>query len=423
METKYLIVGNSAGGIAAAEAIREIDSEGSLTIVSEEPYPAYSRPLLLKYLTSERTLEGILFRPRDFYERHSICFLSGKTAVAVDLQERRVHLNNGESIGWDKLLLAVGAKPIRPQVKGSDKKGIFALTSLDEAKAVGECLSKVRKAVIIGGGLIGVSVAEALARARIEVTMVVRTRILRGIVDEEVSSIIEEAMKRAGIEVITGHTLAEINGGEKVEAVTLNDGDRIACQLLVAAMGMSPRLELALSGKLHVNRGIVVNEYMVTDHHDVYACGDVVEAYDFAHEDYRLNPAWPNAYVGGRTAGYNMTGNRLRYPGGTAVNSFNYFGIGLIAAGVTMPPQGNGFEILTHREGEIYQKLMLKEGLVKGMILVGAIEKAGIFFSLMREKVNVESFKESLLDHNFGLASLPRTLWEERLKVSPALFC
>jgi NAD(P)H-nitrite reductase large subunit len=413
MQTKYLIVGNSAGGIAAAEAIREIDEEGSLTIVCEEPYPAYSRPLLSKYLTSEQGLEGILFRPRDFYERNNILFLPGRKAVGIELERQSVYLDNGECINWERLLLAVGGKPTLPQVKGGDKKGVFTFTSLDDAKGVAEFLSKARKAVIIGGGLIGINVSEALVNEGVDVAVVVRRRILSAIADEEASRIVEGAMREAGVQVIIGHTVAEITGGEQVEGVTLDNGERISCQLLVVAAGISPRLELASSAKLNVNKGIVVDQYMGCNHPNVYACGDAVEAYDFAYGDYRINPTWPNAYIGGRIAGYNMTGHAVKYLGSTMVSSVKCFGLAMIAAGVTVPPQGNGYEILTHREGKIYQKLVLKAGVVKGMILVGAIEKAGILFGIMKDKVNVENFKHCLLDQSFGLASLPQGLREE----------
>ena len=125
MQTKYLIIGNSAGGIGAAEAIRQVDKKGTLTIVSDEPYPAYSRPLISKYLTGERTLEEILFRPLDFYDQNNIIFLPGKKVSHLGLDHQSAQLEDGEQIAWEKLLLAVGGKPIFPKMKGSSKRGVF----------------------------------------------------------------------------------------------------------------------------------------------------------------------------------------------------------------------------------------------------------------------------------------------------------
>ena len=172
MHTRYLIIGNSAGGIGAAEAIRQTDKEGTLTIISEEPYPAYSRPVISKFLARERTLDGILFRPVDFYERNNIGFLPGKKVTRIELENQVVRLEDSEQIAWEKLLLAVGGKPIFPKMKGSDKTGVFTLAKLDDAKAVDRFLDKSRKAVVIGGGLIGISAAEALVKRGLDVTVV-----------------------------------------------------------------------------------------------------------------------------------------------------------------------------------------------------------------------------------------------------------
>jgi NAD(P)H-nitrite reductase large subunit len=421
MQTKYLIIGNSAGGIGAAEAIRQVDKEGALTIVSEEPYPAYSRPLISKYLTGERTFEGILFRPLDFYDQNNILFLPSKKVTHLELDHRTAWLEDSEQITWEKLLLAVGGKPIFPEMKGSDKRGVFTFTNLDDAKAVDRFLDKARKAVVIGGGLIGISLAEALTKRGVDVIVVeMKERILNTILDPQASLMAEEVLKQAGVEIITSHTVVKISGRGVVKEVILDNGDTILCDLVVVAIGVSPRLELTLDAKLEINRGIVVNHHMATTHPNVYACGDVAEAYDFVYGENRLTPIWPNAYIGGMIAGYNMVGIPTKYPGGTAMNSLNYFGIDITSAG--MPTATNdGYEVISRQENNTYQKVILKDNLVMGMIFVGNIERSGIIFGLMRDRINVESFKESLLADNFGLALFPRALWRERLETPPGL--
>ncbi len=422
MQTRYLIIGNSAGGIGAAEAIRQVDKEGALAIISEEPYPAYSRPLISKYLAGERTLEGILFRPLDFYDQNNILFLPGKKVTHVELDQRAARLEDSEQIAWEKLLLAVGGKPIFPKMKGGDKRGVFTFTNLDDAKAVDRFLHNARKAVVIGGGLIGISVTEALVKRGVDVIVVeMKERILNTILDQQASLMAEEILKQAGVEIVTGHTVVEVNGRESVEGATLDNGDTMPCDLLLVAIGVLPRSELALDAKLEINRGIVVDHHMATNHPNVYACGDVAEAYDFVYGENRLSPIWPNAYIGGRTAGFNMAGISTKYPGGTAMNSLNYFGIDITSAGMPTAPNDDGYETISKQEGNIYQKVILKDDLIMGMIFVGNIEKSGIIFGLMRDKVNVESFKQSLLADDFGLAFLPRALWQERLETPPGL--
>jgi NAD(P)H-nitrite reductase large subunit len=420
MQTKYLIIGNSAGGIGAAEAIRQVDKEGALTIVSDEPYPAYSRPLISKYLTGERTFEGILFRPPDFYDQNNIIFLPGKKVTHLELDHQSAQSEDGEQIAWEKLLLAVGGKPIIPKMKGSDKRGVFTFTTLDDAKAVERFLENRRKAVVIGGGLIGISVTEALVKRGVNVIVVeMKERILNTILDQQASLMAEEVLKQAGVKIVTGHTVVEVNGRESVEAATLDNGDTMPCDLLLVAIGVLPRPELALDAKLEMNRGIIVDHHMATNYPNVYACGDVAEAYDFVYGENRLSPIWPNAYIGGRIAGLNMAGTTDEYPGGTAMNSLNYFGIDIASAGMPTAPNDNDYETISKQEGNIYQKVILKNDLIMGMIFVANIEKSGIIFGLMRDRVNVESFKQSLLADDFGLAFFPRALWQERLLPSP----
>jgi NAD(P)H-nitrite reductase large subunit len=422
MRTKYLIIGNSAGGIGAAEAIRQVDKEGAVTIVSEEPYPAYSRPLISKYLAGERTLEGILFRPLDFYEQNNILFLPGKKVTHLELDQRTAWLEDSEQIVWEKLLLAVGGKHIFPKMQGSDKRGVFTFTKLDDAKAVDRFLDNARKAVVIGGGLIGISVTEALVKRGVDVVVVeMKERILNTILDEQASLMAEEVLKQAGAEIITGHTVVKISGRGTVKEVILDNGDTIPCDLMVVAIGVSPRPELALDAKLKVNRGVVVDCHMATTHPGVYACGDVAEAYDFVYGDNRLTPIWPNAYIGGRVAGFNMAGIPTKYPGGTAMNSLNYFGIDITSAGMPTAPNNDGYEVISRQESNTYQKVILKDNLIVGMISVENIEKSGIIFGLMRDRVNVESFKQSLLADNFSLAFFPRALWQELLETPPGL--
>ncbi len=420
IRTKYLIIGNSAGGIGAAEAIRGVDPVGSLIIVSDEPYPAYSRPAISKYLTGERTLEGMLFRLADFYDRNDIVLLSGKKVRKVNPESHACELDSGEGIVWEKLLLATGGMPIVPNIKGVDKKGVFTFISLDDAKAIDEFLGNASEAVVIGGGLIGVSVTEALVKRGVQVTiMEMRERVLNTILDERASVMAEEALRREDVAIITGRTVIQIEGQGVVKGVVLDDGKKVSCDLVVVAIGVAPRIELALSAGVKVNRGIVVDRHMATSHPDIYACGDAVEAYDFVYGANRLTPIWPNAYIGGRTAGLNMAGIMVEYPTVTAMNSLNYFGLDIAVAGIVNPP-GSGYEVLSRLAGGSYRKVVLKEGLMVGMVFVGDIEKSGIVYGLMRDQVDVSRFKQVLLDDDFGLASLPRELWQERLGGTPA---
>ena len=419
MNTDYLIIGNSAGGIGAAEAIRSTDTTGSLIIVSEEPYPTYSRPLISEYLSHERDIEDMLYRPADFYKKHSIQLFLGKKALSIDTHQKTVKMDSGENIHWKKLLLATGGIPIIPPVKGHDKKGVFSFLSLNDAREIDAFLARggVKRAVVSGGGLIGVSVSQALRTRQIHVTIIeMKDRILNTILDEAASAIAADSVKRGGVSIIVNDTVKEISGNASVREVILNSGEQIQCEMVIMAIGVLPQTELAKSAGIAVNRGITVDRYMMTSKPDIYACGDVAEAYDFIIGSNRLTPLWPNAYIGGRIAGFNMAGAKTEYRGGTAMNSINYFNLSIATAGmVSAPAEENSFETLTKVNNATYRKVIIHDNRIAGLILVGDIDKSGILFGLMRKNIDVTTFKSALLADDFGLAYLPASIRKEQL--------
>ena len=423
--TKYLIIGNSAGGVGAVEAIREIDKVGTIVIVSDEPYPAYSRPLIAEYLVNKCPLENILFRSPDFYEKHSIQTIFGQKVAQLDVSGYSVTLDDDRKIIWEKLLLATGGSPIVPDIKGITLGGVFTFTKLDDAKAIDEFLSHHHRkvsAVVIGGGLIGVSVTEALVKRGVEVVVVeMKERILNTILDEEASAVEEKALKEAGVEIITGHTISKIGGYllNEVTGVSLDDSQPIPCEMVILAIGVQPRIGLVANTGIEINRGIIVDRHMTTSDPDIYACGDVAEAYDFVYGENRLTPIWPNAYIGGRVAGFNMADIPTEYSGGTAMNSLKYFGLDIVSAGIVTPPD-DSYQVLSEKYGNTYHKVVLKDGLVVGMVFVGNIEKSGIVLGLMKDRVNVDGFKQELVAGDFGLVSLPEEIWRPKLEAPPS---
>jgi len=268
--------------------------------------------------------------------------------------------------------------------------------------------------VVIGGGLIGTSATEALVKRGVAVTMVeMKNRILNAILDEEASAMVEKTLQNSKVDIICGHTVLKINSeAGAVSSATLDDGSIIPCQLVIVAIGVQPRLELVSGTGIKVNRGVVVDRHMATTTPDIYACGDVAEAYDFIYGENRVTPIWPNAYIGGRIAGLNMASVPADYQGGTAINSLKYFGLDIVSAGMVNPPD-DSYEVLGEKHNGTYHKVILKDGLVVGMVFAGNIEKSGIIFNLMKNKINAESFKSSLVREDFGLSSLPEELWRQ----------
>ncbi|MGD9118716.1 MAG: FAD-dependent oxidoreductase, partial [Dehalococcoidia bacterium] len=248
-KVKYIIIGNSAGGIGAAEAIREIDGEGTLAIISDEPYPAYSRPMISEYLGDGYSLERMLYRQSDFYEKNNIRTLFSEKVTRLNTRGHTAKLDSGKSLKYEKLLLATGGAPIIPRIPGSDLEGVFTFNKLDDARAIDKFLKRYIKrirAVVIGGGLIGASVTEALLKRNVEVTIVeMKNRVLNTILDEETSDIVARALDEAGVDVITDHTAVRIDSyfpGE-VSGVSLDDDRSISCEMVIIAVGVTPRLD------------------------------------------------------------------------------------------------------------------------------------------------------------------------------------
>jgi NAD(P)H-nitrite reductase large subunit len=418
---RYLIIGNSAGGIAAAEAIREVDQNGSLAIVSDEIHPAYSRPLISEYLAGQRSLRSMALRPPAFYKRNGIEAILGVRAQRIDFGEKSVELADGRVIGWEKLLLATGGSPIVPVMAGGEKEGVFTFTTLQDAQRLRRAVADARRAVVIGGGFIGLSAAQALAHRRLAVTIVeLKETILSTMLDARAARLVEKTIRRQGVTVITGQSVREVLGRPedegRVGGVVLSNGTQVLCDLVVVAIGVAPRIELVAGSPVKVGRGIVVDRRMATSVPGVYACGDVAEAYDFLHGENRVTPIWPNAVLGGRAAGHNMADWPDTYAGGTAANSLNYFGLAITAAGVVDPADGSCEVLSASGPGDgCYRKVVLRDGRIVGLLFMGEIERSGVVYGLMRDGADVSAFKESLLSRGFGLASLPEELRRQKL--------
>ena len=417
----YLIVGNSAGAVGCIEGLREVDQAGLLAVISEEASHLYSRALLLYYLEGKIRVEGMFYRPLDFYEMYGVTPFLGKKAVRIDFEQKEVELVGGERIGYGKLLLATGGKPFVPPITGLEKRNVFNFLNLDDVLEIEKALAGLNDVIILGGGVIGLMAAETLKKKGLRVCVLeLADRVLAPVVDETVSGIIEALFRENGVMICTRTTIKDVRGEDLVQGVILTDGRTIPGELLIVAAGVVPRLELVKDTELKINRGIPVNKRMETSVPDVYACGDCAEAYDFVTGVSRLLPLWPNAYAGGRIAGYNMAGQSREYEWGTNMNTMHFFGLYVISAGVNVTEDNAAsYEVITKLDQgnkKIYRKFALKDGRIEGFVCVGEVARAGIFLNLMRKKIDVSSFQQELLLKNFGFSNLPDELRWHLLK-------
>ncbi|MBS7626488.1 NAD(P)/FAD-dependent oxidoreductase [Candidatus Bathyarchaeota archaeon] len=421
---KYVIVGNSVAAIAAVEAIRKHDGDGEITVISDEPYSAYSRPLITYALAGKISEDSIFYRDKNFYYKNKVETILGIKVTSLNTKEKYVTLKDGDEIHFDKLLISTGGTPISPNIRGRDLHGVFTFTKLDDLKRVREYIHQYRvgEAVVVGGGLIGLKTAEALTMLKIKVSIVeLADRILSVTFDKKASSIIERSLRKIGCEVITGNTVSEIKGRDRVSAVILKDGKKINCGMVILAIGVTPNIDLIKNTDIKVNRGILVDNHMQTNIPDIYAAGDVSECVDLIGGATRPIAIWPNAYRQGNVAGYNMAGIPKEYTGSIVMNSIELCNIPTISMGLT-DPEGDEYEIIEHYndEKQVYKRIVLKGKIIVGAIFISNIDRGGIYRNLIIEKIDVSSFKEHILKEDFGLISLPKE-YRKHLVSGPGL--
>ncbi len=419
---KYVIVGASAAGIGAVEAIREEDPQGSITVISEEQCTYYSRPMISEFVSGKADAQKMKCRNDDFWKENNVDAKTCQKAVSLDLTAKIVSLENGEKVAYEKLLIATGGKPFVPKMEGQDKDGVFTFTTLSDAQQLAAKIDQIqaKSAVVIGAGLIGISVTDALVKRGLKVTVVeLQEKILSLLLDVKASDIVESTIKSAGVNFATGQSVQKIIGrpdnGNAVGGVILTKGDTVPCDIVIVAIGVIPRTELVAGTAVKINRGIVVDNYMQTSVPDVYASGDVAEAYDYILNQNRLLPLWPLAILEGRTAGYNMTGKKAAYEGGTNMSSLKYFGVPIVSIGLSNPKDDPTLEVLVKQDTDkgTYKKLVLKDNVIVGMTMVNAIERSGIIFNLLKKHIDVKDFKQDLLRDDFSLAFLPVSLQKQ----------
>ena len=394
---QFVIIGNSAAGIAAVEAIRKQDRDSKITVVSDEEYSAYCRCLISYYLAGDIKEDKILYRPEAFYRNNNIELLLNKKVTRVDPKKNRVILEDKTQLGFDALLIATGAHPKFPEIKGIKKKGVFGFRTIKDTKDI-EGLLPVTKAVcVLGGGLIGLKAAYALRKRNIEVKVVIKSKqVLSQMLDFEAANFVERRLEEHGIDIITGSDIAEVIGNGDIKAVKLDSGKAFGCSMIIVAKGVEANTELIKETEIKVNEGIIANNLMQTNIPNIYTAGDVCEN----------SPAlWPIAVEQGRIAGANMAGDNLNYQGSLGMNSIEFFGLPVVSLGVYKIKEGDsGFEELKIKDEKAnsYKKLILKDNYLLGAVLVGDIKPSGILLRLIREKINILPFKDKLLQENLN---------------------
>lgn len=413
---KYVIIGNSAAAVGCIEGIRKCDKNGSITVISDEPHHVYSRPLISYYLAGKVSAENMVYRKKDFYIKNNVDTMLGKKMVAIDPEKKLVSLDSKETVPYDKLLIATGSSPFVPPVGGlGDQKNVFTFLKYDDALGIEKLVTKDSRIVIIGAGLIGLKAAEGLAPVSKSVHVVeFAPRVLPMILDEQAAKPVQKRMEENGITFHLGLTADGVVGDKRVEKVLLKDGTSLDCDILVMAVGVRPNVAEAKAAGVEVNRGIIIDDHMRTNVEDIYAAGDVTEAIDLVTGERKIMALWPNAFAQGREAAYDMCNQHTDFAGVFPMNAVGFFGHSIITAGIQ---GGDGTEVLykSNEETGAMKRFIVKDDRLVGMILVGDVDRAGIYTYLMSEKIPLSSLEKELTADGFGLMAFGYDKMKERI--------
>ncbi|MFH0912780.1 MAG: FAD-dependent oxidoreductase [Candidatus Omnitrophota bacterium] len=403
---QFVIIGNSAAGISAVEAIRQKDKESKIIILSDEDYPAYCRCLISYYLAGDVKEEKILYRPESFYQENNVELLLNKKVLRVDPKKNRITLEDKTQFNYDALLIATGASPKFPELKGIKKKGAFGFRTIKDTKDIAGLLPVTKAACVLGGGLIGLKAAYALKKKNVDVKVVIRSeQVLSQMLDFQAAGFVQRRLEENGIEIILGQDVTEIIGNGDIKAVKLDSGKALESSLVVVGKGVSPNTDLIKETEIKFNDGILVNNLMQTNIPNIYTAGDVCESFDLTLGQHAVNALWPVAVEQGKVAGANMVGEDLNYHGSLGMNSIEFFGLPVVSLGIYKVKEGDAaFEELKlcDTKATIYKKIILKDNFIVGAIFVGDIKNSGVFLSSIRQRLDVSSFKDRLLRDNFG---------------------
>ena len=409
---RIVIIGNSATAVGAIETLRQYDQSAEVWVISEEPHGIYSRPLLDHYLGGEIDQTRVLYRAGDFYTKHNVKPVLSTRISAIDPEAHTVSTETGLNFTYDKLLISTGGVPIVPPVPGIKTGGVYTFTRYDDVQRILVDIGSgsVERAIVVGGGMIGIKATDALVKRGLQVTMIeLAPRILGAALDETGSSIMRDLLTQGGVEVLTENTVTQVHSMDgRIASADLRDGRSVSCQMLVFGIGVRPNASLAQDAGLEVNRGVVVDAFMRTSDPDIYAAGDVAEAYDLVVDMNRTVAIWPNAYRQGAIAGSHMVGVERPDKGGVAMNAVEVFGITGMSIG-NGNAEGDEYQVLVDldRRANRYKRLVIKDNKLVGAILIGKIDRAGIYTGLIRNQIDISDVRNSLLSDRFGLISLP----------------
>jgi nitrite reductase (NADH) large subunit len=402
MRERLVVVGNGMASLRFLERLSQhAPGRFDVTVVGAEPSPAYNRVLLSSLLAQEIEEAECRFRERPWYLRQGIRLITGAPATAIDLEQREVVVGELTTLPFDRLVLATGSDPIRLPKPGMDLPGIVTFRDLADVAAMRQAAGRGARAVVIGGGLLGLEAAYGLARLGVETTLVhVMDRLMERQLDARAARLVKAAMEAKGIRVLLEADTAAVEGRTRAEAVCLADGSVLAVDLVVVAVGVRPSVELAKAGGLEIRRGIAVDDRLATSAPGIHAIGECAEHRGIAYG--LVEPAYEQADVLARRFG----GEDAGYTGSLLATSLKVSGVPVFSAGFVVDDAEAEPIVFSDPAAGTYRKLMIRDGRLAGALLVGDVAEAPWYCELIRSGEPIGPFRNDLM---FGRPAQPAT--------------
>ena len=379
-QNTYVILGNGCAGVSAAQAIRERDKTGRILLISNEG-PAYQRPMLTKAMLSGLTADQMALHPAGWYEAQNIVQILERQVVAVDAQAKQVELDGGFKLPYTKLIFALGSESFIPPIPGHDKQGVVAIRRLGDVEKVQAMGASLKKAVVIGGGVLGLEAAWELRKAGVQVTVLeLAPKLMGRQLDDQAAAVLLDACAKSEVRVETGVQIQAIQGGESVTGVELGSGEVIPADLVILSTGVRANTAVAQAAGVEVDRAIVVNQRMETNLPGVYACGDCAQ---YQGVNYAL---WPEAQEQGKTAGACATGELTQYQPIRPILNFHGMNTEVFSMGDPGKTPGVEYKTLEIRDGENLQRLYFTGNRLCGVILVGDLSQMADLMAAVEEQ-------------------------------------
>jgi len=376
-----VVIGN---GMAAARFCENLGKEAlgrySVLVVGAEPTLAYNRVLLSSVLAGEIAREETELKPRQWWERQGVTLVYGRRAVSIDRERQVVLLEGGARLPYAKLVLATGSHPIRLPKPGMDLPGVVTFRDHDDVSAMLAAASPATRAVVIGGGLLGIEAAYGLALTGTRVTLIhLMDRLMERQLDSEAAAMLKAALEARGITVLLGADTAAIEGDGCVESVLLADGRRLAADMVVSAVGIRANADLARAAGLAVNRGVIVDDQLATLDPAIHAIGECAE-----HRGTCYGLVEP-AYQQGAALARHLAGKSATYAGSVLSTNLKVSGVPVFSAGDFVGEPGT--EVIVWRDPGLgtYRKLVIRDDVLAGAILFGETSDALWYLDLIRE--------------------------------------